>query len=61
MVLNTSVFQNVILAESYGPLPDPDTFVGQSKDLAWPQILAFSTAIIGILTVVLILRSITKS
>lgn len=58
---DSSVFQNVIIVAQYGSLPDPIQFVNQAKDLAWPQVLAFSTAILGILTVILILRSVTKS
>jgi len=61
MDFNSSVFPNVTILAQYGSLPDPIQFVNQSKDLAWPQVLAFSSAIVGILTVVLILRSVTKS
>lgn len=60
MVSHSGIFPNVI-AQQYGSLPDPDGFVNQAKDLAWPQVLAFSAAVIGILTVVLILRSISRS
>lgn len=42
------------------PLPDPDEFFQQSFDLAFPQVLAWSSAATGILLVVLILRSFTK-
>ncbi len=58
MVSHTRVFQNVAVVPN--PLPEPNGFVTQAYNMAWPQVLAFSAAILGILTVSLILRSLTK-
>ena len=38
-------------------LPNPTTFVQQSRDLAYPQVLAFATALSGIFLVFYLLRS----
>lgn len=39
------------------PLPDSATFVNSSYDLAYPQILTFCGALIGITLVVLLVKS----
>ncbi len=39
------------------PLPDPDQIIQDSWDLAFPQIIAWSTAATGLLLVVLLIKS----
>lgn len=39
------------------PLPEPEGFVSNSYNLAYPQILAFCTALIGITLIVLLVKS----
>lgn len=53
-----SILPNVIAVSN--PLPNPTTFVKGAYDLAYPQILAYCSALIGILTVVLIIRAVSK-
>lgn len=57
MVPNTSFLPNVIVVSS---LPNPDSFVKDAYDMAWPQILSFSSAVLGILAVTLIIKAFTK-
>ena len=42
------------------PLPDAEQFFQESFDLAFPQVLAFASALIGVSMVVLILKSFNK-
>ena len=42
------------------PLPDPEVFFQESFSLAFPQVLAWSSAATGILLVVLLIKSFTK-
>ena len=42
------------------PLPDAEEYFQETFDLAFPQVLAFSSALIGVSMVVLILKSFTK-
>jgi hypothetical protein len=40
------------------PLPQPrDFFYGQVFSLAWPQVLAFSSACVGLVLISLVIRS----
>lgn len=39
------------------PLPDPDQFVEDQFNLAFPEILAYSSAIIGISLTVMLVKS----
>jgi len=59
MYTSANVFPYVVMDVS-SSLPDPDTFVNQAYNMAWPQILAFSSAIIGIIVVPLIINALTK-
>ena len=42
------------------PLPSPEEVIQDSFDLAWPQVLAYSSALTGVLIVVMILKSFTR-
>lgn len=55
MVSDSRLFQNVV-----AQLPNPNSFVKDAYDLAFPQVLAFMSAVIGVLTVSLILKAVTK-
>lgn len=53
-----SSLQNIASIEL--PLPDPETVIQDSYDLAFPQVVAWSTAAGGILLVVMLIRSFTN-
>lgn len=53
------VLQNVV-AEIPVPLPSVTTFTKDAYDMAWPQILTFSTAVVGVLAVSMIIRAFSK-
>jgi hypothetical protein len=42
------------------PLPSPDTVYNQAYSMAWPQVLAFSSACIGIASIIYIIRSFSR-
>lgn len=42
------------------PLPSADSVYNQAYSMAWPQVLAFSGACIGIASIVFIIRSFSK-
>lgn len=54
------VFQNVTVAQVTLPLPDSNTFFQQAYDLAWPQVLAFSAAVVGVLAVSLTIKAFSR-
>lgn len=49
-----------VIAEVSLPLPDAKSFSKEALDLAMPQILAFSSAVLGILIVSLIIKAFSK-
>jgi len=57
LYLSTNRTLDLDLATVNLGLPSPSTFVQQSRDLAFPQIIAFATALTGIFLVFYILRS----
>ena len=44
-----------IIAQS--PLPDPETIITESTEMAWTQVLAWSAAATGILLTVMLVKS----
>jgi hypothetical protein len=51
----------MILAQSVTvPLPDSTTFQATIQTTAFPQIIAFSSACIGVIFVILIIRALVK-
>lgn len=59
MAYNTVVLQNVIAAIDLG-LPDPKEFGKDAYDLALPQILAFSAAVIGVVAVAKVIQAFSR-
>lgn len=53
------VFQDVTATVSL-PLPSSTEFSNDAFNLAWPQILAFSSAVLGILLVSLIIKAFSR-
>lgn len=43
------------------PLPDADTFAQQAIDKAWPEILNFCAAVLGVLAVTYLIKAFSKS
>lgn len=54
---HSNVLPPVIIAQT---LPDPDSFKQDVYQLAWPQILAYSSALIGIVLVLMIVKAFIK-
>lgn len=42
------------------PLPDPESVIDQSWNLAWPQVLAWSAAAVGVLIAIMIVKSFAR-
>jgi hypothetical protein len=53
------VLQNVTVVETL-PLPDYNEFVQGAWDKAFPQVVAFCAAILGVLAVSMVIKAFTK-
>ena len=45
---------------SQSPLPDAETVIQESTEMAWAQVLAWSAAATGILLTVMLIKAFTK-